>query len=258
MGRNNKIISKKISEIINKVYENTLDLIYPRHCPVCNKIVIPPGGKICNKCVEKIDFIKEPRCKKCGKQIEEMDRELCYDCKNKSHKFKTGIALVNHSGEIKKSIYSIKYNNKREYVDFFVEEIVKKYEEEIKFWDAELIVAVPLHKRKLLKRGFNQAEVIAKRLSKKTGIPYCKNYLLRVKNTRAQKELNDVGRKKNLKGAFKINSKKSKHFQEMFKKIIIVDDIYTTGSTIDACSEVLYANGAKDVFFVCLSSGNGY
>lgn len=249
---------RKIRRFVEKNTKTIIELVYPRHCPICDSVLAFNGGYVCRTCYKKIDFIKEPRCKKCGKQLEDMAKEYCYDCKNKRHLFETGVALVSHRGSIRNSIYGIKYDNKRENVDFFVEEIVKRYQEEIRYWEADVIIAVPLHRRKLINRGFNQAEVIAKRLSKKTGIPYEKNLLVRVKYTRPQKELNDIGRKKNLLNAFEINKKNKKHFKEMFKKIIIVDDIYTTGSTIDACADTLISCGAEKVYFICLSVGLGY
>lgn len=234
-----------------------LSIIFPRHCPICERTIGYGMGKICKGCERKISYISEPRCKKCGKQIIKYEEEYCFDCKNKKHFYRTGISLVEHTCAVRKSIYSIKYNNKREYVDFYVDEIFKRYENEIKLWDCNVIVPVPLHKKKKIKRGYNQAEIIAKKLSRKLNIPMDKEILKRIKNTVPQKELNDLQRKKNLKDAF-IVSKKINQNREKFKKIIIVDDIYTTGSTIDACARELLKNGATEIYYICISIGGGY
>lgn len=82
--------------------------------------------------------------------------------------------------------------------------------------------------------------------------------LLRVKNTRPQKEFNDIGRKKNLKNAFCVRTDKIQKDKEKFKKIILIDDIYTTGSTIDECARILLNNGVKEVYYISISIGMGY
>lgn len=228
-------------------------ILFPRRCPICDKALKLDGKKICGDCVSKLVYITEPRCKKCGKQLMKMEQEYCYDCKNKRHMYKTGVAAFSHVGDIKKSIYRIKYNNKREYVDFYGEELMKRFGNEIKIWNCDALIPVPLHRSRKIKRGYNQAEIIAKKISKLSGIPVYKGVLKRVKKTKPQKELNDNERKKNVENAFKIQG----NIVEL-KKVIIVDDIYTTGSTIDACAKQLLKNGVQEVYFICLSIGTGY
>lgn len=234
-----------------------LSIIFPRRCPICDGTLAYGKGKICDLCKGKVNYITEPRCKKCGKQLIRFEDEYCFDCKNKKHFYRTGVALVSHTGAVRKSIYSIKYNNKREYVDFFVDEIVKRYRDEIMSWKCQVIIPVPLHKKKKIKRGYNQAEIIAKKISERLNIPFDNKILKRVKNTRPQKELNDFQRKKNLENAFEVPEKRKQN-EEVFKKIIIVDDIYTTGSTIDACAKELLKNGAQEIYYISLSIGTGY
>ena len=94
---------------------------------------------------------------------------------------------------------------------------------------------------------------IADKCSKRLGIPVRKGILLRTKNTKPQKELNDMDRKKNLENAFKIGKNVVK-----LSKVILIDDIYTTGSTIDACAAVLLRSGIEEVYYVALSIGTGY
>lgn len=228
-----------------------LGFLYPRICPVCGKIL--SEGKICIGCRKRLPYCRQPRCSCCGKQLYGDMREYCEDCKRKHHKFVKGLAPFNHTGRIRQVVYQIKYQNKREYLDFFVEEIVKRHKKEIDIWDCDLIIPVPLYKKKQRCRGFNQAEVFAKRLSKKLGIPMNNQALKRVRNTKPQKECNDIERKKNLQNAFKVTDNVVKS-----KKIIVVDDIYTTGSTIDACSDVLLKAGAGEIYFICMTIGSGY
>ena len=228
-------------------------MVFPRRCPVCDKILRFEGRKICRECVDKLVYIREPRCKKCGKQVRRFEDEYCYDCRKHSHVYKMGIAPFMHTGAVKNSLYAIKYHNKREYADFYADEIARLYGDEIKSWACDGIIPVPLHRRKQIKRGFNQAEVFAKKLSKKLGIPMYEKILKRVVDTKPQKELNDIQRKKNLENAFILD----KNIVEL-RKVILVDDIYTTGSTIDSCAKVLMDGDVKEVYYVSISVGLGY
>lgn len=228
-------------------------LIFPRRCPVCDEVLEFNGELICKECKPKLKYILEPRCKKCEKQLITQEQEYCYDCKNKKHFYKEGIAGFSHVGVIKKSIYDIKYSNKREYVNFYVKEMSKLYKRYILDWNCDGIIPVPLHFRKKIKRGYNQAEIIAKAFSRELGIKMYGNLLKRQKYTKPQKELNDIQRKKNLEKAFKI----TKNIVEL-KKAILVDDIYTTGNTIDACAKELLNSGVDEVYYLSISIGTGY
>jgi ComF family protein len=108
-----------------------------------------------------------------------------------------------------------------------------------------------MYRKKEKRRGYNQAAVFARQLSQKTGIPVAKA-VSRIRDTRPQKELNDTERKNNLKNAFQ-NGK----IIVKYNKILLVDDIYTTGSTADAVSEVLLAAGAEEIYFLCICIGKG-
>ena len=114
------------------------------------------------------------------------------------------------------------------------------------------MVPVPLHRRKLKKRGYNQAELIARELANYWGIPVITNLVIRCKNTRPMKEVVGTDRQNNLKKAFKLGTNDVK-----LNTIIIIDDIYTTGSTIDAVSKVCLEAGIKKVYFLTVSIGYG-
>ena len=111
---------------------------------------------------------------------------------------------------------------------------------------------MPIHKNRLRQRGYNQAYLIAKYVGYKLGIPIVKDALVRTTDTTPQKELNDEERKNNLKNAFQTTENIVK-----YKRILLVDDIYTTGSTADAVTECLYKAGATDVYFMSICIGKG-
>ncbi len=208
---------------------------------------------ICPECSAKIERIQEPLCKKCGKPLDDEKRELCTDCKKKKHEFEQGKAVFVYSGGIRESLYRFKYSNRREYADFYGEEALHRYEKWILNKKIQVIVPIPLHKKRQRVRGYNQAELFARVIGARLGIPVCADLMIREKNTVPQKELNEAERKNNLKNAFKI----TKNIVHLFY-ILLVDDIYTTGSTIDAAALALKKAGGTHIYFICVSSGRGF
>lgn len=205
------------------------------------------------ECKKLLQYVKEPRCKKCGKPIERMEQEYCYDCAKKRHFYIQGAAVWVYNEPMKKSIYQFKYHNKREYADFYVQEIVREYGKLIREWGADVLIPIPLHSSRKRKRGFNQAELLSRKLGQVFNIPVDEKSLKRVKKTVPQRELDDKSRMHNIKNAFKICENKVK-----LKYIILVDDIYTTGSTIEEAARVLLEHGARGVYYISLCIGRGF
>ena len=229
-----------------------LNLIYPRRCPVCDDIV---GGTrlICEPCRLRLHPVREPFCKKCGKPLSTQEAEYCPDCGRRKHLYTRGRAVFEYDFVMRESIGRFKYENRREYGDFYVREMLGSCKEAVRSWNIDLISPIPLHRSRRRTRGFNQAELIARKLGKELGIPVSADTLLRSRKTKPQKELNDQERRNNLKNAFKIGKNDLE-----FKKILLIDDIYTTGSTIDAAASVLLDHGAEKVYFLSISIGRGY
>ena len=187
---------------------------------------------------------------KCGKPLLDTDSEYCGDCKRTVHLFKRGRALYVYNKAVRASITRFKYHNRREYATFYGRVMAERLGGFIASCHADCLIPVPISKEKLEKRGYNQAELLAKSISDHTGIPIDGGLITRVRDTSAMKELTRTERMKNLKGAFKITSHVVK-----CRNVIIIDDIYTTGSTIDAMTEVLKKAGAENVYFVTLAAG---
>lgn len=236
-----------------------IDLIYPRCCPVCANIVVPRGDTVCHTCKDILIKISEPRCKKCSKPIENEEKEYCYDCSNKKFQYIKGYSLWLYDEAMKRSISGYKFAGKKEYVDYYIYEIINEYGEVIKKIKPDALIPIPIHKSKLNQRGFNQAELLAKGISKGLGIPMLSKLLIRYKKTLPQKGLNDKERFENLRQAFKLSDRKMKnHNWDEIKRIVLIDDIYTTGSTIEACTEVLNGAGIKEVYFLSVCIGKGF
>ena len=149
-------------------------------------------------------------------------------------------------------MYRFKYSNRREYARFFAEQAVEQQADWLQRNGVEAIIPVPMYRPKQRKRGYNQAEIFALELARQMDIPLVRDGVRRTRNTRPQKLLNDGERKNNLKKAFQ-----AADFIVKYKKVLIVDDIYTTGSTVEAVAAELRRCGVEQVFFLTLCTGEG-
>lgn len=235
-----------------------IDLIYPRRCPICGDITVPRGNLACPPCKLKLKLVVEPKCKKCGKQVELVEQEYCFDCENKTHQYSYGISLWEYDDTMKKSISDFKYNGRKEYADFYIEEFINSYASELVMISPDVLVPIPIHKSKLIARGYNQAEVLCKSMSDSLKIPTLVNLLLRDKKTLPQKQLSSKERLNNLQKAFSFNYDARDKYEGQISKVLLVDDIYTTGSTIEACTRILLDNGIKEVYFASICIGKGF
>ena len=237
-------------KIIWKVKEIGLGFLFPRRCPVCDEIA-PVGEKICSDCKKRVKYIGKKTCMRCGKPIEASRMEYCYDCTKKKHEFYQGKSVFLYADGIKESMYRFKYQNKREYADYYAEEAIRLYRKWMEEHQIEVIMPVPMYRAKKRLRGYNQAEVFARELSKKTRIPVENELVVRIENTPALKLLNYAERKNALDGAFQVR----KNIVNCYKSILLVDDIYTTGSTAEEISRMLKQSGNINVYLLCICIG---
>ncbi len=229
-----------------------LELLYPPKCPLCGVELLSRGTYVCQGCEKEVRKIGEHFCLKCGKALEENRLEFCRDCERRRHLFVQNRGLFIYNGRMKGCIYRYKYQNQRYYAEYFARELLIEFRDQIRDWGVEAMAPVPLHKSRKKKRGFNQAELVLKHMEGALGIPVIGDYVLREKKTLPQKYLNQAGRQKNLKKAFKTAPNSVK-----LNKILVFDDIYTTGSTLDAVTEALLADGVKEVYGLCICIGEG-
>ena len=232
--------------------DKILDILFPRRCPVCGEVVRPAGGMICPSCVPKLSLVKPPVCKKCGKEVLDETVEFCEDCMVHRHAFEYGMALLHYDETARNSVTQIKYHNKREYLDFYAGAIAVRFGRRIRRMGVDALVPVPVHASRRRVRGFNQAELLADAIGERLGIPVRPEMLIRDRRTKPQKELSPAERLKNLSGAFA-----SGEIPAGVQSVLLVDDIYTTGSTIEACARALRKAGVERVYFVviCMTGG---
>ncbi len=233
-----------------KILHQLLVLLYPDRCPVCDRVL--QDRLICPQCAAKLTYVRQPLCCCCGKPVAGAEQEYCPDCAKKAHEFRQGRAVFVYRGPVRGMLYRYKYSNRRDYTEFFAREAARCCGPWVRRLGIDLAVPIPLSKKRLRRRGYNQADLFAKRFCELCGLTYDDKLLVRVRNTAPQKQLSAQERKNNLKNAFKM----SKNVVNL-KRILLIDDIYTTGSTIDAAALTFRQAGAEDVFYLCISIGQG-
>lgn len=250
-------MKEKIFDIVEKI----ISIIYPNNlnCIICN-MPISRNNKysLCRTCREKLIFIQES-CVRCGKprlnssSIEEGDEKSCRYCSNKNFVFDRNISFIEYDSFSKKIVFSLKYN-RQTYISKIIARII--YDEVMKynadeFKTADLIMYVPLSNERENKRGFNQAEKIAYYLSVLTKIEIS-DALYRKKNTKRLHKMKSKNRKKEIAGVFSI---KEGYESIEGKNIILLDDIFTTGSTVNEISKELKLYGVNRVVSLTFLTG---
>ncbi len=227
-------------------------MVFPLTCPVC-KEKLPAGVTVCPKCKETLPFITQPSCMKCGKQLEHEEQEYCGDCSQYGHFYTQGIAIFHYNDAVQKAIYDLKYNNRRDYSVFFAPFMIAGLKKVEQVWHTNVLVPVPIHDRKRRKRGYNQAEELAEAMAMEGNFVVRKDLIYRVQETLPQKALSHKERYQNLQHAFAVDVEKCRGIDS----VILVDDIYTTGSTVDHCAKLLRAAGISHVYYVAIAIGEG-
>ncbi len=235
----------------NKILRMAEDLLFPPRCPVCDEPVRLGEGLICAACRKKLVPVGKQVCFRCGKPILSGE-EFCGDCAGKTFWYERGKALYTYESAAA-SIYRFKYGGRREYARFFGKEMAKDAAEFLRRVRPDGLIPVPVSAKRMKKRGYNQAGLLAEEIGRYTGIPVYPQLVRRVADTRPQKELNPKERQNNLKKAFIIARNDVK-----LSTVIIVDDIYTTGSTVNAVAQVLRQSGVRKVYYMALAIGEGY
>lgn len=228
------------------------ELLYPPKCAGCKEI-LPAGNYVCDRCKKQLHYVKDPVCVICGKPLEDEEEGRCFDCKMAPHIFSQNRSVFVYDALAKKMMYELKYHHNKDYAEFFGRETVDILQNWIMALKVDGIVPIPLHPERKRQRGYNQSELLADRIGKACGIPVFPDYLLRSRATRPQKELNDLQRKNNVKNAFLMGKN-----AVQLKRIMLLDDIYTTGATLDAAAAVLLEHGAQQVFGLTVCIGRGF
>jgi len=219
-------------EILNGI----IKLIFPPRCIFCNELTaLEEGVDICPTCYKKIPFTA-------GTSIR-MDVKTLFCDKI--------IWVCEYSGIVKHSLIKFKFHNKPSYYRAFARLLAEKVKKMTNCAEFDIIISVPLHKQRENARGYNQALLISKAVGRELGIPEKSGLLVRVKNTDSQSHLSKVERQVNVKDAFEVRNA----MLVKDRTILLIDDVLTTGNTLNECGRLLKQAGAKKVVAAAFASG---
>ena len=216
-----------------------MDLVYPLYCGGCGT----SGHALCERCIDTFLYVEEESsCPVCGMPVG--TRSVCGKCLFEKNVFEEGLYGFYYENRLRDAIHSFKFSGRKDVGKLLVSLI----EERIVAFSAKFdcIIPLPVTEKRLRERGFNQALLLVRELSRRTGIPYRMNVLQKKRPTLPQVQLSGVEREKGVRKSFDILSGEELEG----KTILLVDDVYTTGATVNECSKVLLGAGAAriDVF----------
>jgi len=231
------LYAKLINSRLLHVFWQIVDWLYPPHCCKCGLL----GFRICPECWGSIQKMDKNICIRCGDVLNSNKYRICERCHANPPMYAELKSFAQYQGSISFAVQSIKYKRDFGLVEVFIsplKEIIAKSQ-----WQADFICPVPLGVKRKLERGYNQAALIAYWLALDIGLPYMPEALLRVKETTSQVGLGIKEREQNVQHAFSSIAKLVNG-----RSFIVVDDVATTGATINACAQALLSGGAKRVY----------
>ncbi len=215
-----------------------MEWLFPNHCFLCNEVILP-RQRLCNTCRTTADYILPPVCPLCGR-----GEDICI-CGKRRHRYERCVSPFYDTGTVKRGISSLKNQGYTVTVDGFAAEMAEVVRREYGGISFDLITGVPLHPADRRKRGFDQAALLGQALSRHSGVPY-QTVLKKLYRTRPQKELTALERSGNLLGAFDVL-----HPELVAERtVLLVDDVVTTGATLDECAKMLKICGAARIYAV--------
>ncbi len=234
-----------------KFRSTLIQFFLPPQCPCCEKFLEEGEQGFCSSCLLQIRWIESPFCTVCGVPFisSEAGNHPCGGCLTHRKYFTMARALGAYEGSLQEAIHRWKYEGKTYLTPFFAEWMTEGLN---RYWDSDafdLLIPVPLHRQRLRERGFNQVLLLVKEISSRTGIPYRKTILQKKKPTIPQVTLSGLERERGLRGAFHAVDKE----ELTGKSVLLVDDVYTTGATVNECSKMLRRGGAKRVDVLTLA-----
>jgi ComF family protein len=237
---------------LRELLTDVSDIIFPPQCLACAEIINQPANQVfCSTCLEKIDFITANFCPICGLPflVSPAGTHVCGNCLGNKPYFTRARAVAGFETVIMDAIHKFKYGRNvstGHCLGLFMADFAFP---DFNFSEYSLLIPVPLHVKKLRDRGFNQSLLLAKEMGKKYNLPVNFSLLKRNKFTLTQTGLNKAEREQNIKGAFAVTNREKVRGEN----IILIDDVYTTGATINECAKMLLKAGAQKVSVLTLS-----
>lgn len=231
-----------------------INLVYPGHCQICQvPLREDEQGVICSGCLARVKFIEPPCCRRCALPFSGEPRETfaCGYCHGRPFHFAAAFAGCRAEGVVRQAIHGLKYHRHMYYLSHLESWLVAAARQWIDWTQVDAIVPVPLHPRKRRERGFNQAELLATRLGRVVGVPVLTRTVRRVKDTATQTRLDAEHRRQNLRDAFAVR----RPGDVGGRRLVLVDDVFTTGVTLDSCARVLHVAGGTTITALTVARG---
>jgi ComF family protein len=228
------------------LWRSLVDFFFPPRCSFCaENLAANEPPLICSSCFNQVKMISHPLCPRCGIGFatDTGDDHLCSDCLQDRGYFTKARSLARYEGMMADLISRFKYRGGTRLAKPLGGLLADYVGPDFSFFDYDLILPVPLHTRRLRQRGYNQALLLARMISRKHAIPLDYTSLRRIRPTQPQTELSGPARRLNIRGAFAVH--RGKAVEE--KCVLLIDDVFTTGSTVEECARVLVKSGAKRV-----------
>ncbi|MBE7027770.1 MAG: ComF family protein [Ruminococcaceae bacterium] len=239
---------RKISKAVSVFFDFLLELIFPPRCMICSEIYSKNDLKnklyICENCHRKVRYISEfdSVCRKCSRPIED-GNIICPLCQVSTYFFDAALSCAVYENDIRNALLSYKFGDQRYRYREFAQMILSSLASSPHFMQTDVICSVPISNKRRKKRGFDHIHPISKYISAKTGIPYAKGAIVKIKDVPPQSKLSFKERRLSVAGVFKVALPSAVRG----KSVILIDDILTTGSTVSEISKILKRAGAKRV-----------
>jgi len=237
------------------IVQHLLDLVFgrPRLCCICQRPLGLGETRICASCLKRIPLVQAPICSKCGKPLRGRDAGdgVCFDCRKERRFFTKARSLGLYTGGLRSYIHDLKYRRQRRVALALGHLMGRLAAKESGFWNCDGIVPVPLYPSRLRQRGFNQAGLLAQPVAYHLGVPVWTDACIRLRATVRQSSLTPRQRVENIKGVFSVRLPGL----ITAKRVLIVDDILTTGATVNELSRCLLRAGAVCVFVLTAAVG---
>lgn len=223
--------------LLRDIASGVLEFTYPIHCLKCDRLA---NAFLCDECLSRIELIAPPVCSKCGKPSE---RRLCHTCRNREFHFEKVRSAGPFRGALRNAIHALKYRKLQSVSSPLIKLLTQAYPSSGLGKNFDFVTPIPIHRSRMIERGFNQSESLARGLARHLGILLEASVLYKAVNTPHQVDLAPELRMINVRGSFGIKNPE----KILMKRILVVDDVVTTGATLDEAAQTLISAGAKSV-----------
>ena len=238
---------------LRRLWRECADLLAPPRCDVCGEL---GADALCEVCTAEFELIEPPYCERCGRSFDAQAKggPQCAECREAQPHFHLARAVGRHTGKLRQAVLNYKFAGARRLAEPLARLLVDLLDQaaarsELAREGIDALLPVPLHERRRNWRGFDQAELLAARMRLHCGLRVLKGALVRERDTTPQVELEAAERAKNVKGAFVV----TKPWLVSGRELLLVDDVFTTGATMNECARVLQQAGAAAVYAVTIT-----